>query len=37
MSDEEKGYEPPGWLLTYGDMVTLLVTFFCYVDQPFHN
>ncbi len=28
MSDEEKGYEPPGWLLTYGDMVTLLVTFF---------
>jgi len=28
MSDEEKGYEPPAWLLTYGDMVTLLVTFF---------
>lgn len=28
MSDEEKGYEPPQWLLTYGDMVTLLVTFF---------
>ncbi len=28
MSDQEKGYEPPGWLLTYGDMVTLLVTFF---------
>lgn len=28
MSDEEKGYETPGWLLTYGDMVTLLVTFF---------
>lgn len=28
MGDEEKGYEPPGWLLTYGDMVTLLVTFF---------
>lgn len=26
--DEEKGYEPPPWLLTYGDMVTLLVTFF---------
>lgn len=26
--DEEKGYEPPAWLLTYGDMVTLLVTFF---------
>lgn len=26
--DEEKGYEPPSWLLTYGDMVTLLVTFF---------
>jgi flagellar motor protein MotB len=28
MSDEEKGYEPPAWLLTYGDMTTLLVTFF---------
>lgn len=28
MSDEEKGYEAPVWLLTYGDMVTLLVTFF---------
>lgn len=28
MSDEEKGYEVPAWLLTYGDMITLLVTFF---------
>lgn len=28
MSDDEKGYEPPAWLLTYGDMVTLLATFF---------
>lgn len=28
MSDEEKGNETPLWLLTYGDMVTLLVTFF---------
>ncbi len=28
MSDEEKGYEAPAWLLTYGDMVTLLATFF---------
>ena len=26
--DEEEGYKPPPWLLTYGDMVTLLVTFF---------
>ena len=26
--EEEKGYELPPWLLTYGDMVTLLVTFF---------
>jgi len=28
MIEEEKGYELPAWLLTYGDMVTLLVTFF---------
>lgn len=30
MADEPppKGYECPAWLLTYGDMVTLLVTFF---------
>lgn len=28
MSDEGKGNETPLWLLTYGDMVTLLVTFF---------
>ena len=25
---KKKGYEAPAWLLTYGDMVTLLATFF---------
>ena len=30
MADDQppKGYECPAWLLTYGDMTTLLVTFF---------